>query len=201
MNPFDRAQAAESVYNFWLSLVPQLVKQGGSGADKMPPPTMPWMNALQFPADPIAAMAQMTQQSLQMVADATAPMMGTAAWPGMLAPSAGQPAGTTSTGKTIDQAWSEFGAKLGLPTNHEVGTAFDRTYATGDTIIPASCSKGVGARFGTKDYTELAVPGGHIGTFVGGKAQKILAPALAEWFGKRSGARRSARRARPRTSR
>ena len=59
-------------------------------------------------------------------------------------------------------------------------------YATGDTIIPVSCSKGVGAHFGTKDYTEVAVPGGHIGTFVGGKAQKILAPTLAEWFGKRS---------------
>jgi polyhydroxyalkanoate synthase len=59
-------------------------------------------------------------------------------------------------------------------------------YATGDTIIPVSCSKDVGAYFGTKDYTEVAVPGGHIGTFVGGKAQKILAPTLAEWFEKRS---------------
>lgn len=58
-------------------------------------------------------------------------------------------------------------------------------YATGDTVIPVSCSKGVGAVFGTRDYTELAVPGGHIGTFVGGKAQKILAPSLAEWFKKR----------------
>ena len=60
-------------------------------------------------------------------------------------------------------------------------------YATGDTIIPVSCSKGVGVHFGTKDYTELAVPGGHIGTFVGSKAQKILAPSLADWFKKRSG--------------
>jgi polyhydroxyalkanoate synthase len=59
-------------------------------------------------------------------------------------------------------------------------------YATGDTIIPMSCSRGVGDHFGTKDYTEVAVPGGHIGTFVGGKAQKILAPALAEWFKARS---------------
>lgn len=59
-------------------------------------------------------------------------------------------------------------------------------YATGDTIIPVSCSKDVGAYFGTKDYTEVAVPGGHIGTFVGGKAQKILAPTLAEWFKRRS---------------
>jgi polyhydroxyalkanoate synthase len=59
-------------------------------------------------------------------------------------------------------------------------------YATGDTIIPVSCSKGVGEHFGSKDYTEVAVPGGHIGTFVGGKAQKILAPTLVEWWGRRS---------------
>jgi hypothetical protein len=30
------------------------------------------------------------------------------------------------------------------------------------------------------------VPGGHIGTFVGSKAQKILAPSLADWFKQRS---------------
>jgi polyhydroxyalkanoate synthase len=59
-------------------------------------------------------------------------------------------------------------------------------YATGDTIIPVSCSKGMQRYFGTDDYTEVAVPGGHIGTFVGGKAQKILAPTLAEWFKARS---------------
>lgn len=58
-------------------------------------------------------------------------------------------------------------------------------YATGDTIVPVSCSRGVGNHFGTRDYTEVAVPGGHIGTFVGGKAQKILAPTLAQWFGAR----------------
>jgi polyhydroxyalkanoate synthase len=58
-------------------------------------------------------------------------------------------------------------------------------YATGDTIIPVSCSKDVGAYFGTNDYTEVPVPGGHIGTFVGGKAQKILAPTLADWIGAR----------------
>ena len=58
-------------------------------------------------------------------------------------------------------------------------------YATGDTVIPVSCSKGVGRYFGTGDYTEVPVPGGHIGTFVGGKAQKILAPTLAEWINAR----------------
>ena len=59
-------------------------------------------------------------------------------------------------------------------------------YATGDTVIPVSCTQGMREHFGTDDYTEVAVPGGHIGTFVGGKAQKILAPTLAEWFLARS---------------
>ena len=59
-------------------------------------------------------------------------------------------------------------------------------YATGDTIIPVSCSKDVGRYFGTSDYTEVPVPGGHIGTFVGAKAQKILTPTLADWFKARS---------------
>lgn len=55
-------------------------------------------------------------------------------------------------------------------------------YAQGDVIVPNSCSTGRSVRFGTSDYTELAVPGGHIGTFVGGKAQKILAPKIIEWL-------------------
>ncbi|MBX3669178.1 MAG: class III poly(R)-hydroxyalkanoic acid synthase subunit PhaC [Rhodocyclaceae bacterium] len=55
-------------------------------------------------------------------------------------------------------------------------------FAEGDVIIPTSCSRGLDGKFGTSDYSELAVPGGHIGTFVGGKAQKILAPAIAKWI-------------------
>ena len=58
-------------------------------------------------------------------------------------------------------------------------------YAEGDVIIPTACSRGLDGRFGTSDYSELAVPGGHIGTFVGGKAQKILAPAIANWLKER----------------
>jgi polyhydroxyalkanoate synthase len=55
-------------------------------------------------------------------------------------------------------------------------------YAEGDVIIPNACSRGMQGHFGTDDYTELGVPGGHIGTFVGGKAQKILAPTIAGWL-------------------
>jgi polyhydroxyalkanoate synthase subunit PhaC len=63
-------------------------------------------------------------------------------------------------------------------------------YAEGDVVVPNSCSQGMQGRFGTKDYTELGVPGGHIGTFVGGKAQKILAPSIVKWL---TGKRRSSR--------
>jgi len=59
-------------------------------------------------------------------------------------------------------------------------------YADGDVIIPTSCSRGLEGTFGTDDYSELAVPGGHIGTFVGGKAQKILAPSIAKWLKERN---------------
>ena len=54
-------------------------------------------------------------------------------------------------------------------------------------VVPNSCSQGMQGRFGTKDYTELGVPGGHIGTFVGGKAQKILAPSIVKWLTRSAG--------------
>ena len=55
-------------------------------------------------------------------------------------------------------------------------------YAQGDVVVPNACSKGMAGHFGTDDYTEFGVPGGHIGTFVGGKAQKILAPTIVRWL-------------------
>ena len=58
-------------------------------------------------------------------------------------------------------------------------------YAEGDVVVPTACSRGLAGRFGTDDYSELAVPGGHIGTFVGGKAQKVLAPGIVKWLKER----------------
>lgn len=55
-------------------------------------------------------------------------------------------------------------------------------YASGDAIVPPACSKGLTGRCGSSDYTILEVPGGHIGTFVGAKAQSILAPAIIDWL-------------------
>jgi polyhydroxyalkanoate synthase len=54
--------------------------------------------------------------------------------------------------------------------------------ADGDVVIPTACSRGMGRHFGSSDYSELSVPGGHIGTFVGGKAQAILGPSIVKWL-------------------
>ncbi len=59
-------------------------------------------------------------------------------------------------------------------------------YATEDTIIPNESSLAVMSKIGSKDKTEYAFPGGHIGVFVGAKSQKELAPAVAKWVIQRS---------------
>jgi polyhydroxyalkanoate synthase len=59
-------------------------------------------------------------------------------------------------------------------------------YADGDVVVPTACSRSLEGRFGSTDYGELSVPGGHIGTFVGGKSQKVLAPSIAKWLKERS---------------
>jgi polyhydroxyalkanoate synthase subunit PhaC len=51
-------------------------------------------------------------------------------------------------------------------------------YAKDDHIIPPATSRALGPKLGTTDYTELALPGGHIGVFVGGRSQAQFAPAV-----------------------
>jgi polyhydroxyalkanoate synthase len=65
---------------------------------------------------------------------------------------------------------------------HRITMPVLNIFAQGDVVIPNACSRGVGACFGTDDYTELGVPGGHIGTFVGAKAQNILVPTIVDWL-------------------
>ena len=52
-------------------------------------------------------------------------------------------------------------------------------YAKDDHIIPPATSRALGPKVGTAEYEELALPGGHVGVFVGGKSQKLFAPAVA----------------------
>jgi polyhydroxyalkanoate synthase len=59
-------------------------------------------------------------------------------------------------------------------------------FAKDDHIIPPATSQALGAHVGTKDYSELALPGGHVGVFVGGKSQALLGPGIVNWLAERS---------------
>jgi polyhydroxyalkanoate synthase len=59
-------------------------------------------------------------------------------------------------------------------------------YAMQDHLVPPNASKALKGRTGSKDYTELAFPGGHIGIYVSGKAQKEVTPAIGKWLNERS---------------
>lgn len=59
-------------------------------------------------------------------------------------------------------------------------------YAADDHLVPPDSSKALGGCVGTSDYTELEFPGGHIGIYVSGKAQKMIPPAVGEWLSERS---------------
>jgi poly[(R)-3-hydroxyalkanoate] polymerase subunit PhaC len=58
-------------------------------------------------------------------------------------------------------------------------------FAKDDHIIPPATSQALGAKVGTRDYTELALPGGHVGVFVGGKSQALLGSGIAKWLAER----------------
>ncbi|MGR8946765.1 MAG: class III poly(R)-hydroxyalkanoic acid synthase subunit PhaC [Gammaproteobacteria bacterium] len=54
-----------------------------------------------------------------------------------------------------------------------------------DHLVPPAASKALGQYVGTKDYTELEFPGGHIGIYVSGRAHKLVPPAIVEWLNAR----------------
>jgi polyhydroxyalkanoate synthase len=58
-------------------------------------------------------------------------------------------------------------------------------FAKDDHIIPPATSQALRGLVGTKDYTEMALPGGHVGVFVGGRSQTLFAPGVAEWLAAR----------------
>ncbi len=55
-------------------------------------------------------------------------------------------------------------------------------YAKDDHIIPPATSRALGPKVGSSEYTELALAGGHIGVFVGGRSQALFAPAVASFL-------------------
>lgn len=59
-------------------------------------------------------------------------------------------------------------------------------YATDDHLVPPEASKPLERYVGTKDYTAVEFPGGHIGIYVSGKSQKLIPPAIAGWLADRT---------------
>ncbi len=55
-------------------------------------------------------------------------------------------------------------------------------FALRDHIIPPPCAKALGPLVGTDDYTELALPGGHVGVYVSSKSQGIVGDTVFDWL-------------------
>jgi polyhydroxyalkanoate synthase subunit PhaC len=55
-------------------------------------------------------------------------------------------------------------------------------FANDDHIVPPAMTRNVGPRFGTRDYTEMALPAGHMGVFVSGKTQGLLGQQITQWL-------------------
>ncbi len=60
-------------------------------------------------------------------------------------------------------------------------------YAKRDHIVPASCTKPLGKFLKKNQYEEIGFPGGHVGVFVSGKAQGVVAGGLVEWMNRKLG--------------
>ncbi len=58
-------------------------------------------------------------------------------------------------------------------------------YAEQDHLVPPAASTPLGDVVGSSDYTALAFPGGHIGIYVSGRAQKLVPPAIHAWLAER----------------
>ncbi len=58
-------------------------------------------------------------------------------------------------------------------------------YATADHLVPPPCTIPLNDKVSSQDKELYDFPGGHIGVFVGGRSQKVLAPTIAEWLIKR----------------
>jgi polyhydroxyalkanoate synthase len=81
--------------------------------------------------------------------------------------------------KLIRNEWELEGERVDLG---RITMPVLNVFAQDDHIIPPATSRALGAKVGSSDYKELGLPGGHVGVFVGGKSQKLFAPAVAEFL-------------------
>ncbi len=83
--------------------------------------------------------------------------------------------------KLVRNEWELDGRRVDLG---KINMPVLNVFAQDDHIIPPATSRAIGPKLGTSDYTELALPGGHVGVFVGGRSQKLFAPGVASFLGK-----------------
>ncbi len=83
--------------------------------------------------------------------------------------------------KLVRNEWELDGRRVDLG---KITMPVLNVFAQDDHIIPPATSRAIGPKLGTSDYTELALPGGHVGVFVGGRSQKLFAPAVASFLEK-----------------
>jgi len=84
MNPSTPDGGVQSVYNFWLGLIPQFFGQLGAASPLASTATPSPASTLPFPANQIAKAATMTQDALQSIARAYSPILEAAGAPGLL---------------------------------------------------------------------------------------------------------------------
>lgn len=78
------------------------------------------------------------------------------------------------------------GLEIGEPVSlKSVTMPVLNVFAEQDHLVPPDASRAMRGKLGTKDYTELSFPGGHIGIYVSGKAQKTVPPAIGKWLDER----------------
>ena len=74
------------------------------------------------------------------------------------------------------------GVKLPAVDLNAITAPVLNVFALDDHIIPPDCSRALGAKVGSKDYTEIPLPGGHVGLFVSSKSQGKLSQSIADWL-------------------
>jgi polyhydroxyalkanoate synthase subunit PhaC len=81
--------------------------------------------------------------------------------------------------RLIDGSFELSGRKVDL---RSITAPVLNVYALDDHIIPPDCSRALGGKIGSDDYTEIPLPGGHVGLFVSSKSQGKLSQSIADWL-------------------
>ena len=81
--------------------------------------------------------------------------------------------------KLINNTWQLGGRDVDLT---RVTMPVLNVFALDDHIIPPATSRVLDGKLGTNDYTEMSLPGGHIGLFVSAKSQGIVGKSIVDWL-------------------